>query len=177
MDDASLFRHAMITRRRFLATSSTAVAGLGLSPHALSAIPLTRATRRTRPNDWIPDLPTDETFRALALAAMDAARAAGAEFADIRIGVQRAIGVPVMPYSPSARWQFGYGVRSSTRNVELCVRQRYVARRRGGHGAWRGGRSKTVRGDQRDSRTRGARYAFYGAGANATRDWRLARAL
>jgi TldD protein len=70
------------------------------------AIPPTAAAGRTTPASWFPDAPSAEEFRMLALVAMQAAQQAGADYTDIRIGVQRHF-APV-----SARIGVGYGVRA-----------------------------------------------------------------
>jgi TldD protein len=71
-----------------------------------SAIPDTKAARSLSHNAWLPEAPSTEQFRALALVAMDAAKQAGADFADIRIGVQRECG------GSYARMTLGYGIRA-----------------------------------------------------------------
>ena len=112
-----------ITRRGFLGHSAAAVAGVGLgrfvSPaHGVSvAIPRTRTARHFTPNHFFPDPPSVDTLQRLAVAAMDAARAEGAEFADIRVGTWRTIEVPPFPYTPAASLQIGYGVRAWMRGV------------------------------------------------------------
>jgi len=87
---------AVSTRRQFLSSGAAALAGLGVSTRMASGmattsrvIPNTAAARRTTHGAWLPEAPDAAVFRALALVAMDAATQAGAEFADIRIGVQR----------------------------------------------------------------------------------------
>jgi hypothetical protein len=74
--------------------------------HTLRRIPTTAAARRTSANAWLPEAPSADQFRALALVAMDAAKQAGADFADIRIGVQRTC------TGGSAQLSLGYGIRA-----------------------------------------------------------------
>jgi len=61
---------------------------------------------------WLPDPPPAEQLRTLASIAMDAARAAGAEQADIRIGVQRRVVAYGGSGGPGVGMAFGYGVRA-----------------------------------------------------------------
>jgi len=105
----------LATRRQFLVSSTATLASVALgapSAHALGThvshlrLPRTAAARRTTPGQWLPPTSSAEQFRALALVAMEAARGAGADFADIRMGVQRdfaAFGVGIT---------VGYGVRA-----------------------------------------------------------------
>lgn len=62
---------------------------------------------------WLPDAPPVDVLHTLALAAMDAAKRAGADFADIRIGFSRTIDVPIYPYAPNVGFSLGYGIRAS----------------------------------------------------------------
>jgi len=105
------------TRRQFLTRSVTqsvtALAGLSVVPRIVqgmavhdAVIPNSSAARRTTPNRWLPDSPPDAQFRALALLAMDVAKQAGADFADMRIGVQRECA------ARDARIALGYGIRA-----------------------------------------------------------------
>lgn len=104
------------TRRQFVTRGVLALAGLGTSARGSvgmggmagirSVIPKTAAARRLSHYDWLPDPPPDDQFRSLALVAMDAAKQAGADFADIRIGVQRECG------RSDARMALGYGIRA-----------------------------------------------------------------
>jgi len=107
------------SRRQFLTAGASALAGvhqLGVGTPIAGALPViiptTRAARRRPPGAFLPEPPSPELFRRLALIAMDAAKAAGAEFADIRIGMQRGIQVPPLPYSPLASLEIGYGIRA-----------------------------------------------------------------
>jgi len=75
-------------------------------------IPRSKKTGRVHPQAWLPDPPRAEQLRALAGVAMEAARSAGADFADIRIGVQRHIVVPQAGFSPNTGMSVGYGVRA-----------------------------------------------------------------
>jgi len=104
------------TRRQFLTHGAVALAGVSAfarrayGMHGMSmlhrVIPQTSATGRTTFNSWLPDAPADDLFRTLALVAMDAAKQAGTDFADIRIGVQRECG------SSQVSMLLGYGIRA-----------------------------------------------------------------
>lgn len=105
------------TRRQFLTRGVVAMASMSARARLASGmvggmaetrnlIPGSAAARRSNHNDWLPDAPPDDLFRALALVAMDAARQAGADFADIRIGVQRECN------GSYARMALGYGIRA-----------------------------------------------------------------
>lgn len=103
-----------ISRRRFLAAGIAAVGGAGAWPRRMHAMRLsgTAAVRRTCPEAWLPDPPSASHLRSLAAIAMDAARAAGADRADIRIGVQRRVRVDGYPSGPQVGWSAGYGIRA-----------------------------------------------------------------
>jgi len=105
-----------ITRRTFLGASAAVLAGAGAHPTRLfgmtNTILMSARTRRTSPNAWLPEPTPAEQLRSLALVAMEAAKRAGADFADIRIGVQRNVSVPRYPYSPHTGLDVGYGVRA-----------------------------------------------------------------
>lgn len=108
------------SRRTFLQQTSAA-AGLGL----LAQLP-GRRLWAARPYEVVPEV--DEAgMRELALAAIDAARAAGAEFADVRltvarnfrlaVGFQRArSGAPMME-APATGYSVDYGVRTLVRGA------------------------------------------------------------
>ena len=106
----------MTSRRKFLAAGAAMMAGAAL-PSIARAIPLTAAARRSTPSAWLPEPPPAELFQRLAIVAMDAAKAAGAEFADIRIGVLRRINVPTLPFNPAAGMTVGYGIRARVRGT------------------------------------------------------------
>jgi TldD protein len=104
------------SRRDFLARSSVALAGvgIGLRPGVLGALP----ARSARPvAELLPDLVDADTLRKLALAAMDAARGAGASYADIRIANRRMLDMmyfyhrPDIPPISSLGFDYSYGVR------------------------------------------------------------------
>jgi len=101
------------TRRQFLTRSAVAMAGWHAHAQLASGmmgasriIPNTAAARRTNHNTWLPEPPPNDLFRELALVAMDVATQAGADFADIRIGVQREC------MNDWAQIAFGYGIRA-----------------------------------------------------------------
>jgi TldD protein len=104
------------SRRDFLARSSVALAGIGigLRPGQLRALP----PRSIRPvAELLPDLVDADTLRKLAQAAMDAARSAGATYADIRIANRRMLDMmyflhrPDIPPISSLGFDYSYGVR------------------------------------------------------------------
>src|SRR5579862_941161 len=105
------------SRRDFLAHSSVALAGvgIGLRPGQLRAFPV----RSTRPvADFLPDLVDADTLRKLAQGAMDAARGAGATYADIRIANRRMLDMmyglhrPDIPPASSLGFDYSYGIRA-----------------------------------------------------------------
>jgi len=105
-----------MTRRGFLRAGAAGMAALGIPWRVTHAtpryIPLTPATLRLSPNAFAPEMPQGEALRRLALAAMDAAKSAGAEFADVRVGVQRDIVVSPLPYPTQLTVDVSYGVRA-----------------------------------------------------------------
>lgn len=105
-----------VTRRHFLLASAAAAAHAvsDASPmHAMVvALPAHARRRGTSPVSWLPDPPPVEQLRALAAVAMETARSAGAEAADIRIGVQRRVTVYGSPTGPWVGMAIGYGVRA-----------------------------------------------------------------
>jgi len=116
----------MLTRRRFLTTSSLALTGDWLlSPlHRMWASPHAPGTRRIviPPGANVPvahflePVATPEAMRALAATAIDAAKQAGADWADIRIGTGRSYG---------AEWNghvtYNYGIRVRMGGVEAFI--------------------------------------------------------
>jgi len=105
-----------ISRRAFFTASGATLAGLSLGTERLRAltvtIPSTARARRTCPDAWLPDPLSADELRVLAAVAMDAARSAGADFADIRLGVQRMVRVYGYPSGPSVGLSMGYGIRA-----------------------------------------------------------------
>jgi len=75
-------------------------------------IPATGAARRHAPSAFLPDNPDPALFQQLARVAMDAARGAGAEFADIRIGAARALRVAPLPSGATVELLVSYGIRA-----------------------------------------------------------------
>jgi len=106
----------MTTRRQFLRASAVAAGYIGWPTRsALGStihLPSTRAARRLTASAVLPDAPDPTILQQLARTAVDAARAAGAEFADVRIGVQRALRVPTLPSGVSVEQVVSYGVRA-----------------------------------------------------------------
>ncbi len=110
------FLRTELSRRNFLTASARGMAGMAVGVHAMHThvAAIFRGTHGSAaPDSLIPDpLPPDQ-LRALALVAMDAARGAGAEFADIRIGTQRRVLVYADWYGGSSvAISTGYGVRA-----------------------------------------------------------------
>src|SRR5687768_2684894 len=101
----------MTSRRRFIGSGAAIVAGT-MMPRWLRALPMNAAARRLSADAWLPEPPTAELFQRLALAAMQAAKSAGAEFADIRIGVERKMVVAPLPIPPSVGLKMSYGIRA-----------------------------------------------------------------
>lgn len=99
------------SRRTFLRQLSAAAA-LG----AVGQVPA-RLLWAAQPAELLPE-PDEALLRELALAAIDAARAAGATFADIRLGAGRSIGLMCLRSSggtstnPQLSRQDGYGIRA-----------------------------------------------------------------
>jgi len=103
-----------LTRRGFLSTSSLALAGIATRGMGQTA-PSTRLvpTRSRRPvTDFAPPLLDAEALRTFATAAMEAAVAAGAEYADIRVSDSRFF-VPTGDPSVASRLTLacGFGLR------------------------------------------------------------------
>jgi TldD protein len=102
-----------LNRRRFLAAASTAIAsaGLGLTPSRSVALPL----RSRRPVlSFGPELVAAETLRALARRAIEAATAAGATYADIRVADRRLLllkGETGIVPSGRMDFEYSYGIR------------------------------------------------------------------
>jgi len=116
----------MLTRRRFLTSSSLAVTGGMLAPR-LSPLRANRARAQLVGAQGI-SLPAQSaaplghffepitdaaTMRALATTALDAARQAGAEWADIRLGDRRTYGDTAVTY--------GFGLRVRVNGIEAFV--------------------------------------------------------
>jgi len=102
------------TRRDFFKRSGMVAAGLAVFGRPASAIviPSTSRARRLSPSAFLSDPPSPDHFRRLAQLAMDAARSAKADYADIRIGVQRRVSVPPLPYNPYVGLEVSYGIRA-----------------------------------------------------------------
>jgi TldD protein len=99
------------TRRQFLGTASTAVAGFALPFDHAAAFPL-RSRRAV--SALLPDLVPADMLRLLAVHAVDAARSAGATYADIRISDRRLFNVGLYtPPVPMGKlgFEYSYGIR------------------------------------------------------------------
>jgi TldD protein len=141
------FHYSGYSRRDFVVASSSALAGvaLGIMSHPLGA----QALSSTQPvATLLPDIVDPARLRELALAAMEAAKSAGASFADIRIANRRIFQMdyttPAAPptssigfdYSYGIRvrvaggWAFGYGADPTTDGVAETVRNAVVTARR-----------------------------------------------
>ena len=102
-------------RRDFLATSSVALAGvtlMGLRGQPLGA----QALRSKQPvSTLLPDIIDPDALRRLAQAAIDAAKSAGASFADVRISNRRMFEMtyyfPDQPPYSSIGFDYSYGIR------------------------------------------------------------------
>jgi TldD protein len=103
-----------VTRRHFLATGAAAAFGMRATAMAVHAVmvPYSRATGRSSPQAWLPDPPPVDQLRALARVAVDAARSSGADFADVRIGIQRHVRFYGTSSAMYAWRNVGYGVRA-----------------------------------------------------------------
>jgi TldD protein len=101
------------SRRAFLSTASLAVAGLAIGARRLSAAELATGIA---PSALLPD-PVDVTMlQSLAMHAIDAAKSAGATYADIRVAASQYFVVGKAPGGPLEFWAgadvlFGFGVR------------------------------------------------------------------
>jgi TldD protein len=127
------------TRREFLRTASLAAAGAGtgLWGQQLSALALRSSAPAAA---YLPDPTPDDTLRTLATSAIDAARAAGARYADIRVASRRslrmrrynAIPVPISEVTldhaygirsfADGAWAFAYGTTPTTDAVTASAR-------------------------------------------------------
>jgi len=109
-----------LSRRRFLTTSAQlsayALAGVGLGARTLSATEVGRHNAQA----FLEDPPIPERLRQLAAQALDAARSAGAQFADIRIGHTQILGVGIYDgVTPDIVLEstLSYGVRAMVRGA------------------------------------------------------------
>ncbi|HEX5831058.1 MAG TPA: DNA gyrase modulator, partial [Gemmatimonadaceae bacterium] len=100
------------SRREFLKTTSTAAAAMGLAACApTQSAPAPAPTPAAAP----PAASGDPTLKELALLALDAARSAGAQYADIRISTGRTQSVVTREARVQAisdNESFGFGVRA-----------------------------------------------------------------
>jgi len=107
------------SRRQFFATSSSLIAGAALgTSRAATASVCTLPTRSRKPIDtFLPDIVDPDTLRALASAAIEAAKDAGATYADIRVADVRRLRVDwsmpeLMPLPRNDMWlEYHYGLR------------------------------------------------------------------
>src|SRR5688572_16057298 len=94
MDRSS--KRSSTSRRSFITQATLAATGIGLGVRSAGANTTTYTARqltRLTPNALCVDQIAPDVLRTLATAAMNAAKEAGAEFADIRIGEQRTFGI------------------------------------------------------------------------------------
>jgi TldD protein len=99
------------SRRTFLATTSFAVAGLSLGARRLPALPV---VPRTTPRALLPDPTPGSSLRALAARAIDAARQAGATYADVRVAERQQVKIVKLPgfnFQTDLSATFAYGLR------------------------------------------------------------------
>jgi TldD protein len=107
------------SRRDFLATTSMALMSplLVERPHPRRIVlPADAGRSRLPANAWLPDATAEDTLRALATTAMEAAKGAGAAYADIRVAERHFLLVSVNPaqmrwISPDLKVMLAYGVR------------------------------------------------------------------
>src|SRR5687767_9167881 len=101
-----------LARRTFLSASSMTVAGLGLG---LTRPAQALSLRSKHPvSSLFPQVVDPATLQALAQAGVEAAKSAGAEYADIRVADGRVLsifqGQGLVPYS-LMDFEYGYGLR------------------------------------------------------------------
>jgi TldD protein len=103
-------------RRQFLSTLSVAAGGVVLGSRRLSAAEM----RGTTPHQWLEDGLAPEQLRAFAAAALEAATASGATYADVRVAYRQLYRVNTLnpsytdtPDSPYLEAFFEGGVRAS----------------------------------------------------------------
>lgn len=115
-DSQTMIPPTGFTRRRFLTIGATTIVGSAIGARTMRSqtvkIPRTTAAGRSNPEHWMPDQPQSDRLHALALVAMDAARSAGAEAADIRLGVLRHVDVGGFSAGAMVGYSIGYGVRA-----------------------------------------------------------------
>jgi TldD protein len=104
---------SQLSRRSFLTTSSLSLIGASV---ALSRSAIALPMRSRAPvSSFFPDIVDPETLRTVALAGVEAARKAGAEYADVRVGEWQTfyVGWSDLSPTPDGQMQFnaGYGVR------------------------------------------------------------------
>jgi len=130
-------------RREFLTRSSLAVAGTVLGARALWAgQPVLISRQSPLPVDaFLPDPVPAETLEALATQCLDAARSAGASYADVRVSEYYqmiAESFRVLVYSRCAygirtmvdgHWGFAHGTTPATDAVALCARESVTSAR------------------------------------------------
>jgi TldD protein len=105
---------SLYTRRNFLTTTVLSVAGASIGAQRVSAAELSPTTR---PSAFfrVPEVP--EHLESLAIRAIDAAKAAGAGYADVRVAAAQHCRVTELPTSPlhfatDLEYTFGFGVRT-----------------------------------------------------------------
>src|SRR4051812_6588632 len=113
---------ARYSRRQFLARTSIAAAGtgvgIGVAAQSLWSLP----TRSSQPvSVFAPDLVDPDTLRQLARRAIDAATAAGATYADIRIADRRMLmtqpAAADVPWDNRIGFEYSYGIRACINGV------------------------------------------------------------
>lgn len=133
------------SRRSFLFTTALATAGIAAGVPKLFA--LTPQISRIPASTFFPEGVDEAVLQSVATSAMDAARAVGAQFADIRIGQWQSVSMSTLggrPLPLRVESQFGYGVRAlvngawgfvygivPTRESVIATTQAAVARARG----------------------------------------------
>jgi TldD protein len=102
--------HRSLTRRDFLATTSVALAALSVGARVLPAAALGRHPA----NVFLPEPIPADLLHTLAARALEAAKSAGAQYADIRLSQQQSLGIQlpdgVVPMTTLGA-RFSYGIR------------------------------------------------------------------
>src|SRR5688572_4962621 len=107
----------MMDRREFTSAMSRMVGAIVLGRGTtVEQLPLSQENTVRSPSDFLPEPLSQHALRTLANAAIDAARSAGARYADVRVAEQHslviiAIGGTTLPLRVFLAPEFMYGVR------------------------------------------------------------------
>jgi TldD protein len=96
----------MTTRRTFLKTGTAALGAVAIGPRVLPAAPQQQR----------PALYTDPATRELMMEALDAAKRAGASWADVRISRKPTSSTPIRPAAACACWWTAAGASRPPRS-------------------------------------------------------------